>query len=52
MEKKMEMKKKEYSAPELTVVEMGRQVQPLCGSCVDEFCDQLGLAPTPNDHLA
>ena len=45
--------KKEYSAPELTVVEMGRQVQPLCGSLTDcpEPCE-LGLAPTPNDHLA
>ena len=51
----MEMKKKEYLAPKLTVVEMGRQVQPLCGSC-EYGCGEepapLGLAPTSNDHLA
>ena len=47
-----EKEKKEYSAPELTVVEMERRA-PLCDvSCKTEFCDELGLAPTPNDHLA
>ena len=34
-----EEQKKEYKAPELTVVEMGRQVQPLCGSCPDSDGD-------------
>ncbi len=52
----MEMKKKEYTAPELAVVEMGHQVQPLCGSCEygceDDPPSPLGLAPTSNDHLA
>lgn len=49
----MEEQKKEYIAPELTVVEMGRQVQPLCGSCPPEGCDvEMGFAPTSNDHLA
>lgn len=47
----MEMNKKEYTAPELTVVEMERQA--LLQECsVGDYCDQLGLAPTPNDHLA
>ena len=46
MEKKMEMKKKEYTAPELTVVEMERQ------ALLQEYSDTFGLAPTPNDHLA
>ena len=44
-----EKEKKEYSAPELTVVELADQLQPLCDSCPG--CE-LGLAPTPNDHLA
>ena len=48
MEKKMEMKKKEYTAPELTVVEMDPQAPLL----EDSYGDQLGLAPTSNDHLA
>ena len=47
----MEEQKKEYIAPELTVVEMGRQVQPLCGSG-DYDGGELGLAPTSNDHWA
>ena len=42
----MEMKKKEYTAPELTVVEMERQ------ALLQEYSDTFGLAPTPNDHLA
>ena len=47
-----EKEKKEYSAPELTVVELADQLQPLCGSCSGEECE-FGLAPTmPNDHLA
>ena len=52
----MEMSKKEYTAPELTVVEMECQSQPLCASCEGEFgCENeapFGLAPTSNDHLA
>jgi hypothetical protein len=48
MEKKMEMKKKEYTAPELTVVEMDPQAPLLEGS----FDYELGLATTSNDHLA
>ena len=47
----MKMNKKEYTAPELTVVEMERQAV-LQECSVDTFCDQLGLAPTSNDHLA
>ncbi len=49
----MEMKKKEYTAPELTVVEMERQALLSVVSCGngDEGCE-FGLAPTPNDHLA
>lgn len=50
------MEKKEYSAPELTVVEMEHQAPLLDGSM---YCDEgqgpgcpLGLAPTSNDHLA
>lgn len=48
------MEKKEYSAPELTVVEMGHQASLLDGSM---YCDEgpgcpMGLAPTSNDHLA
>ncbi len=44
------MEKKEYSAPELTVVEMEHQAPLLDGS---EYNDgPLGLAPTSNDHLA
>ena len=49
------MEKKEYSAPELTVVEMEHQAPLLDGSCKDYGdCDDagLGLAPTSNDHLA
>ncbi len=46
----MEEQKKEYKAPELTVVEMGRQILPLCQS--DEHNGELGFAPTSNDHLA
>ncbi len=50
MEKKMEMNKKEYTAPELTVVEMERQAVLQDSS---EYPDGFGLAPTmPNDHLA
>ncbi|MBQ3840598.1 MAG: hypothetical protein II819_11810 [Fibrobacter sp.] len=46
----MEMKKKEYLAPELTVVEMDPQASLLDAS---EYNDgPLGLAPTSNDHLA
>lgn len=49
----MEEQKKEYIAPELTVVEMGRQVQPLCSSCPEEGCNtEMGLVLTSNDHLA
>ena len=49
----MEEQKKEYTAPELAVVEMGYQVQPLCSSCPEEGCNmEMGLAPTSNDHLA
>ena len=45
----MEMNKKEYTAPELTVVEMECQAALLDQSYEDWF----GLAPTmPNDHLA
>ncbi len=44
-----EKEKKEYSAPELTVVELADQLQPLCQSYPD---GELGLAPTPNAHLA
>ena len=43
-----EKEKKEYSAPELTVVEMERQALLLEDSCPG--CE-FGLAPTPNDHL-
>jgi hypothetical protein len=46
MEKKMEMEKKEYTAPELTVVEMERQ------ALLQEASLEFGLAPTSNDHLA
>ena len=46
-----EKEKKEYSAPELTVVELADQLHPLCGSG-DFEGGELGLAPTPNDHLA
>ena len=42
----MEMEKKEYSAPELTVVEMERQ------AVLNDYSADLGLAPTSNDHLA
>lgn len=42
------MEKKEYTAPELTVVEMERQAVLLDESFEDVF----GLAPTSNDHLA
>ena len=51
----MEMEKKEYLAPELTVVEMEPQAHLLDGSCKDYGdCDDVpvGLAPTSNDHLA
>lgn len=41
----MEMEKKEYTAPELTVVEMERQ------ALLQESVE-FGLAPTSNDHLA
>ena len=43
------MEKKEYSAPELTVVEMERQALLLEDS---GYNDELSLAPTSNDHLA
>lgn len=43
------MEKKEYTAPELTVVEMERQAVLLDDS---GYNDGLGLAPTSNDHLA
>ena len=46
-----EKEKKEYSAPELTVVELADQLQPLCGSG-DYDGGEFGLAPTSNDHLA
>lgn len=49
------MEKKEYSAPELTVVEMEHLASLLNGSCKDYGdCDEagFGLAPTSNDHLA
>ena len=49
MEKKMEMEKKEYLAPELTVVEMERQAVLQDAS---EYNEGMGLAPTSNDHLA
>lgn len=42
----MEMEKKEYFAPELTVVEMDPQAPLL------DYSDSLGLAPTSNDHFA
>ena len=42
----IEEQKKEYTAPELTVVEIGHQVQPLC------FSGEVGFAPTSNDHFA
>ena len=43
----MEEQKKEYTAPELTVVELADQLQPLCGSCSPEGCDvEMGFAPT------
>ena len=49
------MEKKEYSAPELTVVEMEHLASLLNGSCKD-YGDchdaEMGLAPTSNDHLA
>ena len=45
----MKMNKKEYTAPELTVVEMERQ--PLLQEN-SEYNDVFGLAPTHNDHLA
>ena len=45
----MKMNKKEYTAPELTVVEMERQALLQEAS---EFNDVFGLAPTSNDHLA
>ena len=48
MEKMMEMNKKEYTAPELTVVEMDPQAPLL----EDSYNEGLGLAPTSNDHLA
>lgn len=44
----MEKNKKEYTAPELTVVEMECQAALLDNS----FEGELGLAPTHNDHLA
>jgi hypothetical protein len=46
-----EKEKKEYSAPELTVVELADQLQPLCSSFEGDGAE-FGLAPTPNDHLA
>ena len=45
----MEMNKKEYTAPELTVVEMDPQA-PLLEDSYNG--GPLGLAPTSNDHLA
>ena len=45
----MKMNKKEYTAPELIVVEMERQAVLLDDS---EYPDGFGLAPTSNDHLA
>ena len=42
------MEKKEYSAPELTVVEMECQAALL----EESYEGGLGLAPTSNDHLA
>ena len=44
----MEMEKKEYLAPELTVVEMEPQAHLL----EDSYNEGLGLAPTSNAHLA
>ena len=44
----MEEQKKEYTAPELTVVEMERQALLQEGS----YNGETGLAPTSNDHLA
>ena len=45
--------KKEYSAPELTVVELADQLQPLCDSGYGGDEAEFGLAPTmSNDHLA
>ena len=44
----MEEQKKEYTAPELTVVEMERQAVLLD----DSFQGEFGLAPTSNDHFA
>ena len=49
----MEMEKKEYAAPELTVVEMKRQaVLQTASSCGNDAECEFGLAPTSNDHLA
>ena len=44
----MKMNRKEYTAPELIVVEMERQALLQERSYDDVF----GLAPTSNDHLA
>jgi len=49
----MEEQKKEYTAPELSVVAVDHQIQPLC--CSAFGCDddaEMGLAPTSNDHFA
>ncbi len=49
----MEMEKKEYIAPELTVVEMERQAVLQDASVCGEGGEcPFGLAPTSNDHLA
>ena len=47
------MEKKEYSAPELIVVEMERQAVLQDASVCGEGGEcPFGLAPTSNDHLA
>ena len=48
----MEDQKKEYTAPELTVVEMQRQTVLQAASCGTDTECELGLAPTSNEHLA
>jgi len=45
-------KKKEYTEPDMKVVNLASQVQPLCGSCEGENCGPFGLAPHEQDPIA
>jgi hypothetical protein len=45
-------KRKEYTEPEMKIVNLVGKVQPLCGSCEGENCGPFGFAPHEQDRIA